>query len=113
MKEEYEQSFLNAEEQEEESAYFELLIKLKEENASRYEAQATSLLKAKELEVLINNKILHFAIENRGCTFRISRDGGFEYVTRGWTRLNGSKRNKINSLIFYFAGYEARILAEL
>ncbi len=98
------------EELEEERAYFQLIYDLEVKNHSRYETQAELLMKNGEFSITINNSLLLYTIEDGGCAFRVSTDGGFDYSKLGWSSLVRSKPEKLKNLIAEFADSEARTI---
>ena len=102
--------FLTPEELEEERAYFQFIYDLEVKNHSRYETQAELLMKNGEFSITINNSLLLYTLEDGGCAFRVSTDGGFDYIKLGWSSLGGRKPEKLKSLIAEFADSEARTI---
>lgn len=101
---------LTPEELEEERAYFRLIYDLEVKNHSRYEMQAELLMKNGEFSITINNSLLLYTLEDGGCAFRVSRDGGFDFCKLGWTSLGRRKHDKLKSLVGEFADSEARTI---
>ena len=102
--------FLTPEELEEERAYFQFIYDLEVKNHSRYETQAELLMKNGEFSITINNSLLLYTLEDGGCAFRVSTDGGFDYIKLGWSSLGRRKSEKLKSLIAKFADSEARTI---
>ncbi|HUW87272.1 MAG TPA: hypothetical protein VMW30_02705 [Candidatus Paceibacterota bacterium] len=101
---------LTPEELEEERAYFQLIYDLELKNHSRYEMQAELLMKNGEFSITINNSLLLYTLEDDGCTFRVSTDGGFDYCKLGWSSLGWRKHEKLKRLMAEFADSEARTI---
>lgn len=101
---------LTPEELEEERTYFQLIYDLEVKNQSRYETQAKLLMKNGEFSITINNSLLLYTLEDGGCSFRVSTDGGFDYCKLGWSSLGRRKHEKLKRLMEEFAESEARTI---
>lgn len=101
---------LTPEELEEERAYFQFIYDLEVKNHSRYETQAELLLKNGEFSITINNLLLLYTLEDGGCSFRVSTDGGFNYCKLGRSSIGRRKHEKLKRLIEEFAESEARTI---
>lgn len=97
---------------EQERVFFDLLFDNLEANEDRYREQAQTLIKLREIEISTADLRLNFSLEDKGCAFRISQDGGFEYNSLGWTSVNRKQEAKVKSLMQFFAQCEARISME-
>ena len=95
---------------EEERAYFQLIYDLEVKNHSRYERQAELLMKNGEFSIAIKDSLLLYTLEDGGCAFRVSTDGGFDYCKLGWSSLGWRKHEKLKRLIAEFAESEARTI---
>ena len=104
------ESFLTPDDLEREREYFQLIYDLQVENRSRYEKQAELLIEGGEFSITLNDSLLLYTLEGGGCSFRISRDGGFDFCKLGWTNLGGRKAKKLETLIGEFANSEARTI---
>jgi hypothetical protein len=104
--------FMTPEDLEQEKVFFDLLFDNLEAHEDRYRAQAQALIKLKEIEISNGHLMLNFSLEGKGCAFRISQDGGFDYLSLGWTSVDRKKEAKMKSLMLYFAECEARISME-
>jgi len=100
------------EDKEHDRIFFGLLFDNLELHAVRYREQAESLIKLKEIEIINADMILNFSLEEGGCAFRISRDGGFEYNSLGWSSIDKSNKAKVKSLMEYFASCDASLTME-
>ena len=92
--------------------YFQLIRDLGVKNRSRYEKQAELLLKGGELSITLNNALLLYTLEDGGCSFRVSRDGGIDFYKLGWTSLRRRKSKKVKTLIEEFEQSEAQATLE-
>lgn len=104
------ESFLTPEELEEERAYFQFINDLTVKNRSRYEKQAELLLKSREFSIAIGKSFLLYTLEDGGCAFRVSKDGGFDFSKLGWTSLGRNKQKNLEILVREFADSEARMV---
>lgn len=107
------ESFLTPEDLEREREYYQLIYDLEVKNRSRYEEQAELLLKRGEFSITLNDSLLLYTLEGGGCSFRISKDGGFDFYKLGWTNLGRRKHKKLKTLIGEFADSEARTILNL
>lgn len=101
------EGFLAPEDLERERDYFQLVSDLEVRNLSRYEKQAELLLKSGEFSITLNDSLLLYTLEDGGCSFRVSKDGGFDFYKLRWTNLSRRKREKLKTLIWEFANSEA------
>ncbi len=107
------ESFLTPEDLEQEREYFQLICDLEVKNRSRYEKQAELLLDRGEFSITLNDSLLLYTLENGGCSFRVSRDGGFDFNKLGWASLRRRKVQKLKTLIGEFANSEAQTILNL
>lgn len=107
------ESFLTPEDLEREQAYLQLICDLEVKDRSRYEKQAELLLKRGELSITLNGSLLLYTLENGGCSFRVSKDGGFDFNKLWWTSLKRRKHEKVETLIGKFANSEAQVILNL
>jgi len=107
-----ETEYLSKAELEHEHLYFGLISRYLESNLERYKMQAMELIKSREIEISFQGTLMNFSIEDRGCAFRISYDGGIEFQFRTWTKLDLRKSLKLKALPMFFAACEADISLE-
>lgn len=90
-------------------AYFALFGELISQNSSRYEEQASSLLKEGSLVLRVDNHWVKYALDRNGCTCDISYDSGKTFSKYSWTRLGWTRKNKEKRLPSFFAQTEADV----
>lgn len=107
------ESFLSAKDLEGKREYFQLICDLEVKNRSRYEKQAELLLKHGEFSITLNDSLLLYTLEDGGCSFRVSKDGGFDFNKLGWTNLRRRKHEKLETLVGEFANSEAQVILNI
>lgn len=107
------EGFLTPEDLEREREYFQLICDLEVKNRSRYEKQAELLLKRGEFSITLNDSLLLYTLEDGGCSFRVSKDGGFDFYKLGWANLQRRKGAKLKTLVGEFANSEAQIILSI
>jgi hypothetical protein len=85
---------------------------LLETNKERFSELVLAFLKNGQVQYEVNGVVLLYSKEGRGCTTRISEDGGFNYSKKSWHRIGLRKRTKILQLCSIFAVREAMTLQE-
>lgn len=86
--------------------YFGLILELEEKYSSRYESQATQLLKQKHLETSFEGVRIKYKLSLTGCSFFVGNEDS-RIKHSSWTRMGWRKASKIRSLPNFFAKSEA------
>ena len=91
--------------------YFSLIFDLTENNLSRCESQAETLLKNKTFEISIEGVKIRYEITPIGCRYFASENRNGE-AWSGWTRMGWKKSTKRSRLPNFFASSEAGVLLQ-
>jgi len=91
----------------EEQARLGFVVRLLEENETRYRQQSKVLLRNGEFWHAYGETVLVYSLENRGCALRTSMNG-FDFHLSSWIQLSGKKVDKYRTLELQFARSEAQ-----